>query len=123
MIKEIELDELINDYDWEEVFGEGNGGNCNGVIQVIPPGAPVNSSGVSRTKVVEIIAAVNGENDGNDWVGLFLLDDGRYLIAEGGCDYTGWDCQAGNSLCVAGSLEDAIKYGLNPEQQKRLGII
>ena len=122
MIREIELEALRDDYDWGEVFGEATGGNCDGTIQVVPPGAPVDSSGVSRAKVIEIIAAVNGENDGPDWVGLFLLDDGRYLVAEGGCDYTGWDCQAGNSLCVARSLGDAIKYGLNPEQQERLGI-
>jgi hypothetical protein len=123
MIKEIELPDLLKSYHWEEVFGEGDGGNCDGTIQVVPPGAKVDSSGISREMVVEIIAAVNGENDESDWVGLFLLNDGRYLVAEGGCDYTGWDCQANNSLCVAGSLEDAIKYGLNPEQQRRLGII
>lgn len=123
MVKEIDIDDLKSDYDWEEVFGEGSGGNCDGTIQVVPPGAPVDSGGVSREMVTEIIAAVNGENDGKDWVGLFLLIDGRYLVAEGGCDYTGWDCQAGNSLCVAGSLVDAIKYGLNAEQQSRLGIV
>lgn len=122
VIKEIDLPDLLNSYDWEEVFGEGSGGNCDGTIQVVPPGAPVDSSGVSRAMVAEVIATVNGENDGEQWVGLFLLNDGRYLVAEGGCDYTGWDCQAGNSLCVAGSLEDAIRYGLNPEQQHRLGI-
>lgn len=123
MIKEIDLEELNSSYDWEEVFGEGTGGNCNGIIQVIPPGAKVDSGPISRAMVVEIIAAVNGENDVKDWIGVFLLLDGRILIAEGGCDYTGWDCQASNSLCVAGSLEDAIRYGLNPEQQKRLGVI
>ena len=122
MIKEIDLPDLLTDYDWSEVFGEGTGGNCNGTIQVVPPGAAVDSSGISREMVAEVIATVNGENDGPDWVGLFRLNDGRYLVAEGGCDYTGWDCQAGNSLCVAGSLDDAIKYGLNPEQQQRLGI-
>lgn len=122
MNKEIDLPELLTDYDWSEVFGEGSGGNCDRTIQVVPPGAAVDSSGISRAMVVEVIAAVNGENDGDQWVGLFLLNDGRYLVAEGGCDYTGWDCQAGNSLCVAGSLEDAIKYGLNSEQQSRLGI-
>ncbi len=122
MIRDIDLPELLDDYDWCEVFGEGTGGNCDGVIQVVPPGAKVDSSGVSRAMVVEVIAAVNGENDGDQWVGLFRLNDGRFLVAEGGCDYTGWDCQAGNSLCVAGSIADAIKYGLNPEQQIRLGI-
>ena len=123
MIKEINLDDLRSDYDWEEVFGEGSGGNCDGEIQVIPPGAKVDSSGVSRAKVVEVIGAINGENDEAAWFGVFLLDDGRYLVAEGGCDYTGWDCRAGNSLCVAGSLDDAIKYGLTPEMQARLGIL
>jgi hypothetical protein len=119
---EITIEELVNDYDWSEVFGEGTGGNCDGEISVIPPGAKVDKSGVSRAMVAEIIAAVNGENDESEWIGVFLLNDGRFLIAEGGCDYTGWDCRAGNSLCVCGSLHDAIKYGLNPEQQKRLGL-
>ena len=89
VIKEIDLPDLLNSYDWEEVFGEGSGGNCDGTIQVVPPGAPVDSSGVSRAMVAEVIATVNGENDGEQWVGLFLLNDGRYLVAEGGCDYTG----------------------------------
>lgn len=121
-VREITIEELLDSYDWQEVFGEGSGGNCDGTIQVIP-GEDVSSDGVSRNDVVEIIAAVNGENDEQDWVGVFRLRDGRYLIAEGGCDYTGWDCVASNSLCVAGSLETAIRLGLNQEQQARLGLI
>lgn len=120
---EITIEQLIDDYDWAEVFGEGTGGNTTGTIQVIPPGAAVDSSPVTRADVADIIAAVNGENDESDWVGLFLLRDGRYLVAEGGCDYTGWDCRAGNSLCVAGNLEDAIRLGLTEEQQARLGLL
>lgn len=119
---EITLEQLVVDYDWAEVFGEGTGGNTDGTIQVIPPGADVDGSPVSRADVAEIIAAVNGENDEEDWVGLFRLKDGRYLVAEGGCDYTGWDCQAGNSLCVAGNLDDAVRLGLSDEQQRRLGV-
>lgn len=122
MIKEIDLPELLTDYDWSEVFGEGPGVIFDGTIQVVPPGANVAPSGVSRAMVAEVIASVNGENGGEQWVGLFRLDDGRFLVAEGGCNYTGWDCRSGNSLCVAGSLADAVKYGLNPEQQARLGI-
>lgn len=122
MIKEIDLPDLLTDYDWSEVFGEGDGGNCDGPIQVVPPGANVASTGVSRAMVAEVIASVNGYNDGDQWIGLFRMTDGRFLVAEGGCDYTGWECRAGNSLCVAASLADAVKYGLNPEQQARLGI-
>lgn len=119
---EITIEELLDSYDWEEVFGEGPGGNCNGVIQVVPPGADISSDGVKRTDVTEIIAAVNGERDESDWVGVFLLKDGRYLVAEGGCDYTGWDCRASNSLCVCPSLTDAVNLGLNAEQRKGLGF-
>jgi hypothetical protein len=119
---EITLPELLVDRNWAQVFADENDGNVDKSTQVIPPGANVDPTPPSRTDVAEIIAAVNGENDGDDWVGLFLLKDGRYLIAEGGCDYTGWDCQAGNSLAVAGNINDAIRLGLNPEQQQRLGI-
>ena len=119
---EITIADLLASYDWEEVFGEGTGGNCDGVIQVVPPGASISSEGVKRTDVVEIIAAVNGENDEADWVGVFRLSDGRYLVAEGGCDYTGWDCQASNSLCVCPTLDDAVRLGLNAEQRTRLGL-
>ena len=61
MIKEIDLPDLLTDYDWSEVFGEGTGGNCNGTIQVVPPGAAVDSSGISREMVAEVIATVNGD--------------------------------------------------------------
>lgn len=119
---EVTIEQLVNDSDWAQVFCDENYGNVSDEVQVVPPGADVSNAKVSRSDVVEIIAAVNGENDEADWVGVFLLRDGRYLIAEGGCDYTGWDCRAGNSLSVAKSLADAVKYGLTPEQQARLGL-
>jgi hypothetical protein len=116
---EITIEELRDSYDWGEVFGEGDGRNCSKTVDSIAgcPTDPVSLAGVS-----EIIAAANGENDGDAWVGLFLLSDGRYLIAEGSCDYTGWDCQAGNHLAVASTLDDGIAFGLTPEQRKRLGV-
>ena len=88
------MNKFLDDYDWECVFAdEGNisGGNCDKTMQVVPPGADVSANGFSRGDVEKVIVAVNGENDGPDWVGLFLLNDGRFAIAEGGCDYTGWD--------------------------------
>ncbi len=51
-----------------------------------------------------------------------MLKDGRYLLATGSCDYTGWDCQGGNNLEVAHTLEDIIQYGLELGQKQRLGI-
>ncbi len=119
---EITLPELMECYNWAQVFADENDGNVDKSTTAVPPGSSVDITPPCRKDVVAIIAAVNGERDGDDWLGVFLLQDGRYLIAEGGCDYTGWDCRAGNSLSVASSLEDAIRYGLNPEQQQRLGL-
>lgn len=121
-IREIALEDLPNDYDWGSVFGELNTDNCNAPTEPIPPGADVDNSPAKRTDVAEIIAAVNGENDEDEWVGVFLLKDGRYLVASGSCDYTGWDCRAGNNLNVAATLEDAIRYGLSDSQRERLEI-
>ena len=90
--REVSLSALGTDYDWAEVFGEGTGGNCDkSKIDACPPGAKIDLTPPSRSDVIEVIAAVNGENDGPNWVGLFRLKDGRILLASGGCDYTGWD--------------------------------
>lgn len=121
---EITIEDLTSndDYNWREVFGEGSGANTDRRVEPTPPGAAVSNNDVLRKDVIKIIAAVNGENDGADWVGLFELRDGRFLVASGGCDYTGWDCQASNNLVVAATLEDAIKFGLDDGQRARLEI-
>lgn len=119
---EITLEELLDDYDWAQVFADENAGNVDSAVEPAPPGSSVSTAEVSRTDVAEIIAAVNGENDGADWLGLFLLKDGRYLVASGGCDYTGWDCQAGNQLLACATLDDAMQYGLSESERERLGL-
>ena len=91
-ILDITVESLQDDYDWGEVFGEGSGGNCDkSKIDACPPGAEIDLSPPFRKDVVEVIAAVNGEGDGASWVGVFRLADGRILLADAWCDYTGWD--------------------------------
>lgn len=121
-VKEITLDQLKANSDWEAVFGEDSGGNTDRVVESAKPGLKVNLDEVSREDVKKIIAAANGENDGADWIGLFELKDGRFLIASGGCDYTGWDCHASNHLAVADSLTTAIRFGLGDSERLRLGL-
>lgn len=119
----IEIDiEGLDSYDWAEVFGEGSGGNTDKTTEPVPPGSDVSSEPAYIADVEEVIAAVHGENDGEDWVGVFRLKDGRYLVAAGGCDYTGWDCQAGNSMLVANTYEEIVQFGLCEGERKRLGI-
>lgn len=119
---EITLEQLLTDYDWAQVFADENAGNVSKNTEGVPPGSLVNTEPPSRADVSRILAAVNGENGGADWLGLFLLKDGRYLVASGGCDYTGWDCQAGNALLVAATLKDALVYGLSDQEAVRLGL-
>ena len=91
LTRDITREELLKDYDWEEVFGEGTGGNCDRTTEPCVPGSEVDLTPPKRSDVSLVIAAVNGENDGANWAGLFRLSDGRFLVASGGCDYTGWD--------------------------------
>jgi hypothetical protein len=121
-IVEITLEELKDSYDWAEVFADRSSGNTTKETTEVPPGSDVSTRPASREDVIEIIAAVNGENDGEEWIGVFLLRDGRYLVAQGSCDYTGWDCQAGNSMVVASSWSDIMQFGLSDCEKRRLGL-
>ena len=116
---EATIDDIKRDYDWAEVFGEGDGGNCTQDVDSLDG---TSTAPVLRSDVVEVLASVNGENDGDSWICVVRLADGRFACCEGSCDYTGWDCQAGNTITVAGSLETLITSGMTPEWCSRLGI-
>ncbi len=113
----------LNDYDWAEVFGEGSGGNCTPIIPDAHPAYTGSLATFSREDVGAIIKMVQGENDGADWVVYGWLKDGRYFVARGSCDYTGWDCRAGNSGNVAGSRGDIERFGLSDNERARFEIV
>lgn len=72
----------LDTYDWEEVFK-----------YAASPARVVTGEferGFTREDVFRIVAADEGENDGPEWVGVFELNDGRFVSIEAGCDYTGW---------------------------------
>lgn len=115
--------EQLNGYDWEEVFGEGSGGNRTPIIpNAQPPTSDVSVATFSREDVAEIYGQEEGENEGPDWIVYGRLKDGRYFAARGGCDYTGWDCQASNSGDVASTREDLIRFGLSDDERSRFKI-
>lgn len=94
MKKELTYEQFLESYDWQEVFAEENdeygkdGASTSNTIDSLD--GTCAEPAVTRKDVAEIIALVNGENDGDEWLGVFFLKDGRYLIASGSCDYTGW---------------------------------
>lgn len=117
MLKELE------DYSWAEVFGEGTGGNCAPICPELPPGDHKTSTDTfSREDVAIIYGQVDGENDGPCWIVWGQLKDGRWFMAVGGCDLTGWDCQASNHGAVASAKTDIIRYGMTDDDRTRFGI-
>jgi len=59
--------------------------------------------------IAEILATIEGENDGADWHWIVRLEDGQHAYISGGCDFTGWDCQSNCEAFVEPTLEDAFR--------------
>lgn len=58
---------------------------------------------------IEIVLAVwEGANEGDDWRWILQLKNGSYVLLEGGCDYTGWDCQSWATSWFFASVEEAL---------------
>lgn len=92
---------LLNDYDWKEVFKY--------------------AGPYSIKDVEEIIASSDGENDGEPWIGIYKMKDGKFLVLDASCDYTGWGCQEGGSHAIHASFEEAIsEFSLPRDWRERL---
>lgn len=120
------MDKRLKSYDWECVFGEEPScqHNCPPLKpQPQPPAYTGSIESFKREDVETIIGMVDGENDEKDWVVYGRLKDGRYFVARGGCDYTGWDCRASNSADVAATQSDIIRFGLTEDERTRFGVI
>lgn len=118
--------ELLDDYDWREAFGyAGEPATCGtSAANVIPTlDCPdIDTSHFSREDVAEVLYSAAGENDEEPWLCVGRLTDGRYFALEAGCDYTGWDCQAGGQAYVAHSPESVLRFGLGDRARERLGV-
>lgn len=119
--------DLLNDYDWILAFqyagdfesdhthwGEKSVSAC---IETSTDTSPV-----LRRDVTRIVASAEGENDGPNWLIVVELRDGRFAFLSAGCDYTGWDCQAGGHCIVDTDLQHLIRFGLGEEDRSRLGL-
>lgn len=77
------VEEMLVDYDWEEVFKYAR-------EPAAVPGFTGSTAGFERSDVTKIVATVNGANDESEWLGAFKLKDGRWASIRAGCDFTGW---------------------------------
>ena len=83
----------LDDGDWAEVFKYAQpkiceAGHIHGPESTIF--STTDTSEFTRDGVLEIIGLDCGVNDDSNWIGAFLLKDGRYAFITAWCDYTGW---------------------------------
>lgn len=95
------LSEMKESYDWKEAF-------------VYAP--------FDLSEVAAIIKADEGFNDGDRWLAVGVLNDGRFFFLSAGCDYTGWDCQAWGDCEFADTLDDLVRWRLGDHDRERLGF-
>ncbi|CAM3878011.1 hypothetical protein COLU111180_12130 [Cohnella lubricantis] len=123
--EDLGVPERLRDYNWKEAFGAAGkevGTELNGNPVVVQFAQAVSTEPFDRADVAEIMAIDDGENDGLNWIGVFLLKDGRYALIDAGCDYTGWGCQEWGEAAVCGTLAEMVRWGLSDEQRKRLKL-
>lgn len=80
------------------------------------------TKGYKTTDVAQVIAALNGYNDGECWVGIFLMNDGVFLYVTAWCDFTGWGCQEGGTCNTASTLQEIINMSCTQDDRIRLGL-
>ena len=70
--------------------------------------------GFSIEDINRVLAVWQGENYGDDWRWILALNSGKFVFLQGGCDYTGWDCQSSASSVIADDIKDIISVMRNP---------
>lgn len=116
---------LLDDYDWAEVFAFASGGKggCNSGVPMVCAGSQCADTPFDRSDVGQILHLRTGENDGNTWIVVGQLDDSRWFLIEAGCDYTGWDCQAGGQAWVSDSLQNLEQFGYTDNIRSMFGSV
>lgn len=109
------LQELKDSYDWREAFACA----ARDGIRLVP-GYEGSLAPFGLDDVEEVIATSEGQNDGEPWVGVFRLRDGRFAFVSAWCDYTGWGCQDGGLVRLASSLDDLKRLGVDDAARARL---
>ena len=89
----------IEEYDW---YGYG----------------PLEAAEVSPSDIAEVVHWYEGENDGDSWMGVLRMKDGRWCYIESWCDYTGFDCQGGGESFYASS-EAELAFGCLTQEARR----
>lgn len=104
----ITLENIVSNYNWENVFNY----------------APLKNQEETylTSDIALVVSAIDGENDEENWVGVFLMKDGKFLYITAWCDYTGWGCQEGGSSSIFDSYNDVVNFGCSSDDRDRLNL-
>lgn len=67
-----------------------------------------NPGEVAFEDIGAILFELTGEHDGAGYHWIVGLRDGCFAYLEGGCDFTGWDCQSHLNYHRAATLDEAL---------------
>ena len=95
MDQEALLQHIQTDCDWEQAFAFSSGDRkitaSGGLFPSdVSKGIEQPAEPFDREDVGKVYGMIDGEGDEADWIGVFLLKDGRFACLRAGCDYTGW---------------------------------
>ena len=103
------------DYDWREAFKYA-------ARPMLCEGASCSPDPIELTEVRRVFHMREGENDGPSWLAIGRVADGRYFYLIAGCDYTGWDCQAGGQCWVSHDLDNLLQFGIDDDARTVFGL-
>lgn len=109
--------ELLQNSDWHYAFTEANAD----IRRAHPTRSEPELDPIDISDIDKVVAYVEGENDGPNWLVVGVANDGRWFMMSAGCDYTGWDCQAGGTLTVAHGPIELMAWGMTNDDKQRLG--
>lgn len=120
----------LQGYDWAEAFGyagdiEATTTSYQGGVNLTVgfPGCKAHTGLFGRRDVRRVIAAREGENDGDNWIAFGELWDGRFFAVRAGCDYTGWDCRASGAAEVVETEDDLMHYVVMADEKQLFEVI
>jgi len=109
--------------DWREAFGFAGEPRTHGSPDVSQATrwAVVATTPFARADVVRVSAEASGLRDGDPWMCLGRLADGRWFGLKAWCSHAGWDVAGSGSVAVAATEDDALRFGFTSEDRVRLG--
>lgn len=107
--------EQLETYDWREAFYFAHTPRAAVVVD-----KDLSLTRFERDDVKAILGVSEGQNEGDPWIMLGQLNDGRFFFLNAWCDFTGWDCQAGGEAYVAETLYDAVCFACTPSELHRM---